>query len=196
VHHGVILQPTYRIRNGRPVVQLYGRLESGRAFLVEDDRFSPYFFVRECDRHHLQKDANVSIRETELSTLAGEPVCRITTSLPSAIRDLRNRLARTGVASYEADLRFAYRYLMDHALRDSIGIEGSIESEGRSGDGGPGAGLVRFINPDLVPSEAEITLSHLRSTPPPWWGAALKKCIWSLPRRLRAPRSISMKPTS
>ncbi len=161
MHHGVILQPTYRIRNRRPVVQLYGRLESGRAFLVEDDRFSPYFFVRERDRHHLQDEASVSIRGTELSTLAGDPVCRITVSLPSEIRDLRNRLARVGVASYEADLRFAYRYLMDHALRDSIGIEGPIVSEGRSGDGGPGAGLVRFINPDLVPSETEIALSHL-----------------------------------
>ena len=161
MHQGVILQPTYRIHNDRAVVQLYGRLESGRAFLVEDDRFKPYFFVRQIDRRHLESEAGVSLRDTELSTLGGEPVCRATVNLPGAIRPLRTRLARLGVSSYESDLRFAYRYLMDHALRDGVGIDGKIESHGRSGDAGPGAGLVRFINPDLVSSETEIALSHL-----------------------------------
>ena len=42
---GFILQPTYQIRAGRPVVQLFGRLSGGGAFLVEEDRFRPYFFV-------------------------------------------------------------------------------------------------------------------------------------------------------
>ena len=42
---GFIVQPTVRVRDGVAVVQLYGRLESGDAFLVEDDRFRPYFFA-------------------------------------------------------------------------------------------------------------------------------------------------------
>jgi DNA polymerase elongation subunit (family B) len=45
VPDGFILQPTYRVRDGVPVVQLFGRLASGPAFLVEDDRFRPYFFA-------------------------------------------------------------------------------------------------------------------------------------------------------
>ena len=45
MHSGFILQPTYRVREDGPVVRLFGRLESGEAFLVEDDRFRPYFFV-------------------------------------------------------------------------------------------------------------------------------------------------------
>ena len=159
--HGVILQPTYRIQKDRAVVQLYGRLESGRAFLVEDDRFRPYFFVRQRDHDQLAGEAGAAIRETELTTLAGESVSRVTVGLPGEIRPLRDRLMRLGVPSYEADLRFPYRYLMDHALRDSIGIDGQIASEGRAGDSGAGAGLVRFLNPDLVSSEVQVELDHL-----------------------------------
>ena len=82
VHRGVILQPTYRIHRDHPIIQLYGRLESGRAFLVEDDRFRPYFFVRARDGHQLAGESGVTLRETELSNLAGEPVSRISVQLP------------------------------------------------------------------------------------------------------------------
>ncbi|MCS5638010.1 MAG: DNA polymerase II, partial [Myxococcota bacterium] len=155
MHRGVILQPTYRIHRDRAIVQLYGRLESGRAFLVEDDRFQPYFFVRRSDGHHLAAESDASLRETELCTLSGEPVSRVTVGLPGEVRPLRARLAGRGVRSYEADLRFAYRYLMDHALRGSVGIDGPVQSEGA------GAGLVRFHNPDLLSSECEVELTHL-----------------------------------
>ena len=42
---GFILEPTYRVEAGRPVVHLYGRLEDGRTFLVRDDRQAPHFYV-------------------------------------------------------------------------------------------------------------------------------------------------------
>ena len=34
---GFILQPTYRLEGGRPVVHLYGTLEGGQSFLVRFD---------------------------------------------------------------------------------------------------------------------------------------------------------------
>ncbi len=43
---GFILQPTYRIEAGRPVIYLFGRLETGETFLVRDTRMVPYFFIR------------------------------------------------------------------------------------------------------------------------------------------------------
>ena len=33
---GFILQPTYRIESGRPVVHLYGRLESGESITIKN----------------------------------------------------------------------------------------------------------------------------------------------------------------
>ena len=51
---GFILQATYRVTStadGRrsPVVHLYGRLDTGVAFLVRDDRQRPHFYVRAGD---------------------------------------------------------------------------------------------------------------------------------------------------
>ena len=45
IRRGFLLQPTYRVVGGVPVVQLFGRLEEGPPFLVEDDRARPYCFV-------------------------------------------------------------------------------------------------------------------------------------------------------
>ena len=42
---GFILQPTYRIEQGRPVVHLYGTLETGESFLIRDDRQVPHFYI-------------------------------------------------------------------------------------------------------------------------------------------------------
>ena len=46
---GFILQPTYRIESGRPVVHLFGTLEDGRTFLVRDTREVPHFYVETGD---------------------------------------------------------------------------------------------------------------------------------------------------
>ena len=46
---GFILQPTYRIAAGRPVVHLYGKLANGETFLLRDDREVPHFYVRAAD---------------------------------------------------------------------------------------------------------------------------------------------------
>ena len=42
---GFILQPTYRVESGVPVLHLFGRLEDGRSFLVRDRRLVPRFYV-------------------------------------------------------------------------------------------------------------------------------------------------------
>lgn len=153
MHKGVILQPTYRIRGGIPVIQLYGRLESGQPFLVEDDRFRPYFFVRTRDLPRLDAETAARFRETELADLDGEPTSRITLPLPSAVRPLRDRIRELGVPTYEADILFPYRYLMDHVLRVGIAIDGRLQGDQHD--------LARFRNPDLASTDVEVDLSYL-----------------------------------
>jgi DNA polymerase elongation subunit (family B) len=46
---GFILQPTYRVESGVPVLHLFGRLEDGRSFLVRDRRLVPRFYVEKDD---------------------------------------------------------------------------------------------------------------------------------------------------
>ncbi len=152
-YEGLILQPTYRVRGGTPVVQLYGRLVDGPPFLIEDDRFRPYFFVYARDAHRLAGEAGVQIHTTALHDLHGEAVARVVVPVPGAVRALRDRLERDGVRPLEADIRFPYRYLIDHDIHSLVSIEG----EGAMHEGG----LLCFRNPELRPGQRRPRLVRL-----------------------------------
>ncbi len=149
---GFLLQPTYRVREGVPVVQLYGRLDDGRPFQIEDDRFRPYFFIRAADADLLRGDERATLHASELRDWAGNALARVEVPVPGAVPALRDQVARAGRPTFEADVRFPYRYLIDAGLRAGIAIEG------------PGAqcgGLIRFANPDLAPADVHPTLRVL-----------------------------------
>ncbi|MCG8589508.1 MAG: DNA polymerase II [Proteobacteria bacterium] len=138
---GFILQPGYRVRDGAPQIELYGRLEDGRPFVVEDDRFRPYFFVRSADAAALAGERGVEIAEADLTTWTGESVVRVTTPTPGDLVAVRDRLRGRGLRCFESDVRFAYRYLIDRNLRSLVEIEGPEATQP--------SGLVRFHNPEL-----------------------------------------------
>jgi DNA polymerase-2 len=138
---GFVLTPTYRIVEGRPAVHLYGVLEDGEPVLVVDDRLAPYFFVRAADAAHV---AGARIVATDLRTFAGEPVVRAEVALPRDVPPLRARLAAAGVPTYEADLRFAYRWLIDRGILGAFAVDGPFERR-------PGVGRV-YHNPKLEPA--------------------------------------------
>ncbi len=150
---GLILQPTWRLRNGRPVVLLFGRLEDGPAFVVEDDRVRPAFYVATSDVEAVAHEpgADVEIRDG-LTDLAGRPVARVRLGRPADVAPLRDRLRARGIEPLESDLRFAYHYLIDRGLLSGIEIEG----EGTFRDG-----LVHFPNPVLRPAEVRPRLAVL-----------------------------------
>jgi DNA polymerase II len=138
---GFILTPTYRVHGGRPAVHLYAALECGEPALVVDDRLAPHFFVAARDAGRVR---GASVTPTTLRTFAGEPVSRVEVTLPGDVPPLRRRLADAGIACYEADLRFAYRWLIDHDVRGSFAVEGSFERR-------PGVGRI-YRNPTLTPA--------------------------------------------
>ena len=146
---GFILQPTYRVRDGVPVVQLFGRLEDGPAFWVEDDRFRPYFFVPIAQRDALPRGPALSIEASELRELDGGAVARVTLPVPSALPPLRDHIARP----LEADIRFPYRYLIDRGIRAGVDIDGPSAS--------PRPGLLHFANPALQPADCRPRLRVL-----------------------------------
>jgi DNA polymerase-2 len=150
---GFILQPTYRVRSGRPVVHLYGRLASGEPFLVEDDRFRPYFFVPTGKLDLLPRSLAGRAAPSPLESLAGEPLTRVEVSVPGDVPPLRETLERRGVPVLEGDVRFAYRYLIDHGLRSSVCIDGEAHALP--------SGLLRFRNPSLSPGDGRVPLRVL-----------------------------------
>src|SRR5689334_625209 len=152
---GFILQPTYRVQNGEPEVHLYGTREDGASFCVVDDRVRPYFFVPAA-RADAVRAFGVDVSPTELRSLDGEPVARVETVLPGDVPPLRQRLGAAGITCFEADLRFAYRYLIDRGLRAAIDIDGEPTARGDAGDGRAAwrFGDVAYVyrNPTLAPA--------------------------------------------
>jgi DNA polymerase-2 len=140
-----VLQPTYRVESGRPVVHLYGRLEDGRTFLVRDGRLVPHFYVEAGDAVRARELGARRQVPSDRRTLAGAPVVRVEVAVPADTPPLRDRLAGAGVPTYEADVRFAMRYLIDHGVRGTLAIRG----EGRPG---PGLDAV-FDDPEVSPAD-------------------------------------------
>ena len=150
---GLILQPSYRIRDGRPVVHLFGRLEHRAAFWIEDDRFRPYFFVSRSGADFLAGLSGVELQDTDLTDMNGGEVIRVIAVTPGDVPAIRGRLEREGIHPLEADIRFAYRYLIDHGIRGGVSIEGKAEAVR--------PGLVRFRNPELQPADCRPPLRTL-----------------------------------
>src|SRR6185436_15674849 len=82
---------------------------------------------------------------SERVTLTGQPVVAVEVATPSDTPPLRDRMISAGITTYEADVRFAMRYLIDRGIRGSLEIRG----EGRAA---PGVGLV-FEDPEVGPAD-------------------------------------------
>jgi hypothetical protein len=146
VKRGFILTPTYRVVAGRPEVHLHSILDDGKPALIVDDRLVPYFFVRTSDATVVAGAMpNLRLVPTELRDFAGEKVSRVETALPQDVPPLRGRLADAGVDCLEADLRFAYRYLIDRGIRGAFTVDGPYERR-------PGVGRV-YRNCALMPAD-------------------------------------------
>ncbi len=141
------------MRDGRPVVLLFGRLEDGPPFLIEDDRSRPCFYVRTADVEAAAHERGVEVEVRRgLTTLVGQAVARVRVGTPGELSAVRDRLREKGVAVFEADLRFAYQFLMDRGLGSAIEIEGEALEKGS---------FVHFHNPTLRPTDCRPALSLL-----------------------------------
>jgi DNA polymerase II len=150
---GFILQASYRVVSGSggqriPVVQLFGRLEGGGTFLVRDDRQRPHFFIRAADAERARALRAPEPKAVAKRTFDGAPASVIEAEVPPDVPGIRDRLEAAGIRTFEADVRFAVRYLIDR------GIKGGVEIEGESI---PGAGVTWvFDNPSLRAAEVTV----------------------------------------
>ncbi|MET0657328.1 MAG: DNA polymerase II [Steroidobacteraceae bacterium] len=150
---GVVLQASYRVASGAagertPVVHIYGRLEDGGTFLVRDDRQRPHFYIRTAHAAAAQAIVRREALSTDKRTFAGEPVSRIDVDVPGDVPALRERLHDAGIDTFEADVRFAVRYLIER------GIQGGCEIEGNP-TAGQGITWI-FDNPVMRPADVQV----------------------------------------
>jgi len=152
---GFILQPTYTLERGQAIVELYGVLETGESFLVRDRRERPTFFVeaQQADKAAALGARLASDDEEPWHSMEGKKLRRVELGLPSDAPPLREKLTEAGIRCYEADVRFAMRYLMQRGLRGSLAITtpyGAGAAKGRSR--APGGIDRLFVDPELTPS--------------------------------------------
>jgi DNA polymerase-2 len=150
---GFILQASYRVvsapSGGRaPIVHLYGQLENGGTFLVRDDRQRPHFYIRAADAERARALRSPEPKPIDKRAFDGAPVSRIDVEVPPDVPPLRDRLHAAGIETFEADVRFAARYLIERGIRGGCEIEGAAVA-------GNGITWV-FENPALRPAEVEV----------------------------------------
>ena len=150
---GFILQASYRIQDGAPVVYLYGALEQGGSFLVRDRRQTPHFYVRREDAALASRYGASKQFETGKRTFYGDRAVRVDVAIPQDTPPLRDRLEANGIATFEADVRFAVRYLIDRDVRGGCEIVG---------DWVAGERISRIYDePQVVPAEVSVRPSVL-----------------------------------
>jgi DNA polymerase-2 len=150
---GFILQASYRVVSQRsggriPVIQIYGRLEDGGTFLVRDDRPRPHFYIRAADAERARSLRTPEPKPVDKRTFDGAPVCRIEVETPPDVPGVRDRLHAAGIDTFEADVRFAVRHLIERGVKGGCEIEGEAVA-------GTGVTWV-FDNPTLRPADVKV----------------------------------------
>lgn len=142
---GFIIDPTYEVIEDKAYVYLYGRLENGQSFLTINE-FKPYFYIKEEDLEVAEKlNKNLVSEKTSFTDKHGKKVTKILFNIPAEVPKFRKKLEDHDVETYEADIKFPYRFMMDLDLKGSIDIEGDYET-------GDKVDRV-YKNPELQPTE-------------------------------------------
>jgi DNA polymerase elongation subunit (family B) len=115
----------YTVRNGKPIIQLYGRTVEGKQICVLDENFEPYFYVvGEVDVKALealrQDDYQVVRVEKVKKNLNEHPTeaLKVFVNIPRgvpALKDLAKELPGV-IGVYEYDILYTRRYLIDKGI--------------------------------------------------------------------------------
>ncbi len=150
---GFVMQASYRIRGEATVVHLHGRLESGETFLVRDARQTPCFYIRTTDAERARACGATRQRATHRRTFAGDPVTCVDVRTPPDAPPLRDRLQDRGIETFEADVRFAVRYLIDRDVKGGVALDGDARPGGQAG--ADGVDWV-FEDPEVSPADVHL----------------------------------------
>ncbi len=125
---GFVIYPSYEIIENKSYVTLYGRLENGESFLTINE-YKPYFYIKEEDLEIVQTIIeNLEYEKTKLKNFNNQNVMKIIINLPVDVPKIRKKLEENNIETYEADIKFSYRFMFDKNIMGSLNIEGDYES--------------------------------------------------------------------
>jgi DNA polymerase-2 len=123
---GYILYATYDETPEKTLVQLFGRLETGKSF-CSINTHTPYFFVEKESLSKIKQSLKVNYEETNFKTFEGKPVTKITHPLQSELTKVASFFHQKKMNTYEADIKPQQRFLMDLDIKGSITIHGESQ---------------------------------------------------------------------
>jgi len=123
---GFVIYPTYKIVDNKAYVLLFGRLEDGKSFLSVN-YYRPYFFVKKTDEEKARQLIKADYEVTNLKSFDGQPMTKVLLDIPKDVPKIRKQLEENDVSCFEADIRFAYRFMMDKGIRSVLDIGESKE---------------------------------------------------------------------
>jgi DNA polymerase-2 len=124
-----VVHATYRVEGKNAYVYLYGRQEDGKTFLTRS-KSKPYFFIRRTDDEQARfamQQGNLpgKISRSERKSFSGRALSQVTLTNPKDVPNVRDALEEIGIQTYEADVRFATRFLMDNNIQGSVELTGT-----------------------------------------------------------------------
>jgi len=120
---------SYSVEQGKAVINLFGRTTDGKQICIQDDSFEPYFLVvpkksnidkirEKIEGIRIEKNGITSIvtkTEVKEKKLFGKNITaiKVFTKLPRDVNIIRNEIKNLDVKTYEFDIPFTRRYLID-----------------------------------------------------------------------------------
>jgi len=108
----------YMLDDGKPIVLLFSRDKDGNDYVIPDPTFRPYFYVNNREDADLVASisSNIDIKHVPLYGYNSDLpfLFKIYTAKPSNVETYRK--ARRGMKTWEADILFPNRYLIDRKL--------------------------------------------------------------------------------
>ncbi len=123
------VEVSYTLKNGKPVVQIFGRDETGKQVTLLDDRYTPHFKVLAKDNDiaekqlmnlHVERERTVGVVSVEKANMTYKgktvEVLKAFVERPADVPLLRDAAKSIGTV-LEADILFSRRYFLDHDIR-------------------------------------------------------------------------------
>jgi DNA polymerase I len=106
----------------KPIIWVVGRDESGERSFLDFD-FIPYFYIQQEDAHFLQENHPELIQRMDHgyeSLIGRDKLVKVSTYDPSDVPILRDFIRENGGRTFEADVLFNLRALINHNLKDGV----------------------------------------------------------------------------
>lgn len=112
-----LLDADYILNSSKPIIRLFGRTEQGNAVCVFYEGFKPYFYARQPVEGPEIVSADVTEKFVPIGFRPAERLFKAVLNNPQDVAKVRERLEAKGIETFEADVLFKYRFMVDNGLK-------------------------------------------------------------------------------